>query len=124
MTFSNLLAKEQVKPREVMESFLLLLSPLAPHMSEELWALLGHRETLAFEPWPTYDPKLIEDDVIEIPIMVNGKVKSKISIAADSIESAVEAQVMKDPKVLAAIQGKSITQKKYVPKKIYTLAVN
>ena len=122
MSFSNELAKENVKPKKVMEVFALLFSPFAPHLCEELWAKLGHKKSLAYEPWPVYDQKFIEDDVIEIPIMVNGKVKSKLSIPADSTEAAVEALAMKDEKVLAALEGKKITQKKYVPKKIYTLA--
>ena len=122
MVFSNELAKESVKPKTVMEKFALLLSPFAPHMAEELWAALGHKQSLAYEPWPAYDPKFIEDDVIEIPIMVNGKVRSKITIAADSAEATVEALVMKDPKISEALSGKKITQKKYVPKKIFTIA--
>lgn len=123
MILSNELAKESVKPKKAMEIFVLLLSPLAPHMAEELWAKLGHKGTLAYEPWPQYDPKFLTDQVVEIPVMVNGKIKSKVRIAADALEGAVEALVMKDEKVLAAIEGKKITQKKYVPQKIYTLAV-
>jgi len=123
MILSNELAKEPVKPKKVMETFVLLLSPLAPHMAEELWGRLGHPRSLAYEPWPQADPKFLADDVIEIPIMVNGKIRSKIRVSADALEPAVEALVMKDEKVLSAIAGKSITQKKYVPKKIYTLAV-
>ncbi len=122
MIFSNELAKQPVKPKALMEKFTSLLSPLAPHLAEELWSKLGHKQTLAYEPWPVYDPKLIEEDVVEIPVMVNGKVKSKINVSVNSTEASVEAEVMKDEKVLAAIQGKKITQKKYVPKKIYTLA--
>jgi leucyl-tRNA synthetase len=122
MIFSNELAKEAVKPKALMEKFTLLLSPFAPHLAEELWSMLGHKQSLTYEPWPSYDPKFIEDDVIEIPVMVNGKVKSKIQIAADSTEEAVEADVMKNEKILEAIQGKKITQKKYVPKKIFTIA--
>ncbi len=124
MIFSNEIAKEPVKPKKVMEAFALILSPFAPHLAEELWEKLGHRQSLAYEAWPQFDAALVEEDVIEIPIMVNGKVKSRINISAGLGETEVEAEVMKDKKVLSALQGKKITQKKYVPKKIYTIAVS
>jgi len=124
MVLSNELAKEETKPRKVMESFALLLSPFAPHLAEELWSLLGHKGSLAYEKWPSYDPALVEDDVIEIPVMVNGKVRSRIQVPVGWTEHEVEKEAMKDEKVRAAIDGKKITHKKYVPKKIYTIAVS
>ncbi len=124
MSLSNELAKESVKPKKAMETFALLLAPFAPHMAEELWANLGHRNSLAYEPWPKYDPKFIEDDILEIPVMVNGKLKSKINIPADASETTVEALVMKDPKISEAITGKKISLKKYIPKKTFTIVAN
>jgi leucyl-tRNA synthetase len=123
MSFSNEIAKVEKKPKAVMEKFALLLAPFAPHMAEELWQNMGHSKPLAGETWPSFDASLIEDDTIEIPIMVNGKVKSKLVIPAAADEAFVEKEVMKDPKVAEAIAGKPIKQKKYVPKKIYTIAV-
>ncbi len=124
MIFSNELAKESVKPKAVMKDFLLLLSPFAPHLAEELWEKLGEKQSLAYHPWPSYNPALIEDDVVEIPIMINGKVKSKLKVSADWTESKVEAEAMKDEKISSALAGKTVTQKKYVPKKIFTIATN
>ena len=124
MIFSNELAKEPVKPVAVMERFLLLLSPFAPHLAEELWQKLGHGESLAKEAWPDFDISKIEDDEIEIAVMVNGKVKSRLKVPATASETAVEALVMKDAKSAAALEGKKILQKKYVPKKIFTVAVS
>jgi leucyl-tRNA synthetase len=124
MTFSNLLAKEPAKPREAMEKFLLLLAPFAPHLSEELWSLLGHRDSLAYEAWPGYDEKSLEEALIEIPVMVNGKVKSRIHVQPDWNEEQVESLALKDQKVAEALSGKKISQKKYVPKKIYTIAAS
>ncbi len=124
MIFSNELAKEEAKPKVVMENFALLLSPFAPHVAEELWQMMGHKESIAYHAWPRFDPALIQDDVIEIPVMINGKVRSKLNIPADFNEAQVESAAMKDEKVLSALQGKKITQKKYVPKKIYTIAVS
>ena len=124
MVLSNELAKEGKKNRQAMSQFLLLLSPLAPHLAEELWRRMGHKQSIAYEKWPDYSPDLIEDEVMEIPVMINGKVRAKIQVALDWDEAAVEKEAMKDAKVLLALEGKTITQKKYVPKKIFTLAVS
>lgn len=124
MVLSNELAKEEARPREPMEALLLLLSPFAPHLAEELWEKIGHTNTLAYEKWPAYDPALIEDDELEIAVMINGRVRTHLKIGADWSESAVEAAVLNDVKVLTQIEGKKIVHKKYVPKKIYSLAVH
>jgi len=123
MILSNDLAKREVRPRSVMERFALLLSPFAPHLAEELWSLLGNAESLAYAPWPSYDAAFTVDESVEIPIMVNGKVKSKMLVPKDWDEAAVEKEAFKDEKVAAAILGKRIVQKKYVPGKIFTVAV-
>ncbi len=123
MIFSNEMAKEEVKPKKVMEDFILLVAPFAPHVAEEIWQKLGHSQTLAYQAWPTFDLSKIEDDAFEMPIMVNGKVKSKIMIATGADEKTVEQLVFSDEKVKQAIAGKNIQQKKYVPKKIYTIAI-
>lgn len=107
--------------RIIVEQFVLLLSPFAPHIAEELWQKLGN-SNIAYAPWPVFDPKLIEDAQIEIPVMVNGKVKAKIHVAAETTPAEAEAMAMADEKVAAALCGKTITQKRYVPKKIFTIA--
>src|SRR5262249_38112171 len=73
MEFTNHLTKLEVRPRSLLEPFVLLLSPFAPHVAEELWHALGHANTLAYEPWPKFDPDLIKADEIEVPVQVNGK---------------------------------------------------
>ncbi|OGW83819.1 MAG: leucine--tRNA ligase [Omnitrophica bacterium RIFCSPHIGHO2_02_FULL_51_18] len=124
MIFSNELSKETVKEKAVMEKFTLILSPFAPHLAEELWRMLGHPQSLAYEKWPEYDPALIEDEVVEIAVMINGKVRSRIHVRSDWDQALVEAEVLKDEKVAALVQGKKIVHKKYVPKKIFSLAVS
>ena len=79
-----------------METFTLLLAPLAPHVAEELWQILGHDETLAYEPWPTYDPALLKDDEIEIPVQVNGKLRGKVVVPADADSAGIEAAARAD----------------------------
>ena len=73
-----------------MEQFVLLLSPFAPHIAEELWQALGHDETLAYEPWPTYDESLLVEDEMEIPVQINGKVRAKITVPADADQAKIE----------------------------------
>ncbi len=124
MVFSNELAKESVRSKSVMEKFTLLLSPFAPHLAEELWQKLKYTKTLCYEPWPSFDEKYIGDDHIEIPVMVNGKVRSKIVVAADWDEARVAELVFSDGKIKDAVAGQSVTMKKYVPKKIFSIVTS
>src|SRR5262249_58064534 len=90
----------------VLDTFVLLLAPYAPHIAEELWATLGHAKTLAYEPWPSYDPALTKADEIEIPVQVNGKVRAKLMVAADIDDKALEAAALADAKVQELVGGK------------------
>ena len=92
-------------------------------MAEEIWALLGHTQTLAYEQWPIYDPLLVEDAMLEIPVMINGRVRTVLNVPTASTEADVEKLAMSDAKVQEHLSGKTIKQKKYVPKKIYTIVV-
>src|SRR5262249_43264499 len=83
MEYTNHLTKLEVRPRSVIEPFVLLLAPFAPHATEELWRALGREKTLAYEPWPGYDPALTRDDVIEVPVQVNGKLRGRVTVPAD-----------------------------------------
>jgi len=80
MEFVNFFTKETQRPKLIMEPFVLLLSPLAPHLAEELWRLLGHEQSLAYEAWPRYDEALTVDSSVEIPLQVMGKIKAKIMV--------------------------------------------
>jgi leucyl-tRNA synthetase len=108
MEFKNYLNKLEVRPRSVIEPLVLILAPFAPHISEELWSALGHGNTLAYEPWPVADPQLLKSDTIEVPVQVNGKVRSRIVVAADSDEKALEAAALADSKIQANIAGKQV----------------
>ena len=83
MEFTNHLTKLEVRPRAVLEPFVLLLAPFAPHLAEELWRALGHATTLAYEPWPKFDPALTKADEIEVPVQVNGKLKARLMVPAE-----------------------------------------
>ncbi len=110
-------------PREVAETMLLLLSPMAPHIAEELWSHLGHDQYLAREPWPSYDPAQLIEATLEYPVQVNGKLRSKITVPADAGQTLVEKTALEDPKVQAAMAGKPVRKLIVVPKKLVNIVV-
>jgi len=124
MEFVNHVTKLEVRPRAVLDPFVLLLAPYAPHVAEELWATLGHTTTLAYEPWPKFDPALTKADEIEIPVQVNGKVKSRLKVPAEVTDADLEAAAKADAAVQAAIAGKTIKMVKVVPKKLVNIVVS
>jgi leucyl-tRNA synthetase len=123
MEFSNHLTKQSVRPRSVLNTFVLLLSPFAPHLAEELWRALGHRDTLAYEPWPTFDKALTKADQIEVPVQVNGKLRSKITVPADSDQAALQQAALADEKIRALIEGKQILKVIVVPGKLVNIVI-
>ena len=110
MEFTNFFTKQSVRPREVMEKFVLILSPFAPHIAEELWQLLGHQQTLAYQPWPGYDDALTKDAEIEIPVQINGKLRGKIVVPAGSDKQALVAAACADARIAELLQGKEIVK--------------
>ncbi len=100
---NNHVTKLAATPREVAEALVLMVSPLVPHVGEELWHRLGHDTTIAYEPMPTADPALLVEDTVEYPVQVNGKLRSHVTVAADADAAAVEAAALADAKVQAAI---------------------
>ena len=106
MIFVNHLIRQAVRPRSLMEKFVLILSPFAPHITEELWERLGHKESLAYEPWPEYDEELIKEKEIERAVQVNGKIRDRIVVAADADEEQIKSEALSSTKVNAAMAGK------------------
>jgi leucyl-tRNA synthetase len=123
MEFTNHLTKQEVRPRSVLEPFVLLLAPYAPHVAEELWSALGHTDTLAYEPWPKFDPALTKADEIEIPVQVNGKLKARLTVPAETDEKGLEAAALADPKVKEQITGKTVKMVKVVPRRLVNIVV-
>jgi leucyl-tRNA synthetase len=107
MIFVNHLAKQEVRPRSVVESFILLLAPFAPHIAEELWQRLGHQESLAYQPWPKYEEEIAREKQIEVPVQINGKVRDRMLVPADASEEQVKATALASEKVVAALAGKA-----------------
>lgn len=110
-------------PRAVAESLVLMLAPLAPHAAEELWSRLGHEESLAWTPFPEADPALLSDDTVEIPVQVNGKVRSVIVVPADADAAALEAAARSDAKVVAALDGRETRRVITVPGRLVNFVV-
>ncbi|MBQ7721348.1 MAG: leucine--tRNA ligase [Kiritimatiellae bacterium] len=125
MIFVNAFAGEGKElPREAAETFVLLLSPIAPHVCEELWEHLGHDHTLAYEPWPKYDEKHLAVDEVEILVQVLGKPKSRIMVAADATEDAMREAALADEKVKAAIEGKTVRKVICVKGRLVNIVAN
>ncbi|MGZ4701473.1 MAG: leucine--tRNA ligase, partial [Ilumatobacteraceae bacterium] len=104
---NNHLTKLGGCPRDVAEPLVLMVAPLAAHLAEELWTKLGHDESLAYHPFPIADPALLVADTVEYPVQVNGKVRARISVAADLDGAAVEAAALADQRVIAHLAGAS-----------------
>ncbi len=103
--------------------FVLLLAPLAPHICEELWQMLGGDGSLAHEPWPQYDESMIVEDTVELPVQVNGKLRSRISAPADADQNTVAVLALEDEKVRAAIGDKTVVKQIVVPGRLVNLVV-
>jgi leucyl-tRNA synthetase len=123
MIFVNEMNKRDVRPKSVMETFVLLLSPFAPHLGEELWHLMGHGSSLACEPWPAYDPALAEDDTIEIVLQVNGKLRDKAAVSKGTSAADLEAMARSNERIVASIQGKTVVKVIAVPDKLVNIVV-
>ena len=123
MVFTNEVTKLKTRPRALLEPFVLLLSPFAPHIAEELWERLGKAPSVATQPWPEYDPVLVARDRLTIPIQVNGKLRSKIEVPADSSEAEVVRLARQDAKLSEWLQGKTPRKVIYVEKKLVNFVV-
>jgi leucyl-tRNA synthetase len=108
---------------EVQRNLVLLLAPFAPYLTHELWEILGEKENLLKAPWPKYDAALAKEDEIEIPVQINGKLRSRVSVPVDSTEETILAAALADGKIAAAIAGKTIVKKIVVPGKLVNIVV-
>ncbi len=102
---NNHLTKLGGCPASIAEPLVIMVAPFAPHLAEELWSRLGHAATVAYEAFPVADPQYLVDETVEYPVQVNGKVRGRITVAADADNAAVEAAALADEKVIAAIDG-------------------
>ena len=123
MVFINAVYKEDKFPMEYKEGFLKLLNPIAPHITEELWQVLGHTETISYEEWPKYDESKLKEDNVTIAVQVNGKVRGEITIGIDEDEESIKQKATTDENVLRHTDGKEIVKIIVIKNKIVNIVV-
>ncbi|MBI3321096.1 MAG: class I tRNA ligase family protein [Candidatus Omnitrophica bacterium] len=109
--------------RQAVEILVLLLSPFAPHLCEELWERLGHPNSLAHEPWPACDPSALEESTVLLVVQVNGKLRARITVPAEASEEQLRAAVLEHEQVKKFVNGRSIKQCIVVPKRLVNIVV-
>ncbi|MFW5803413.1 MAG: leucine--tRNA ligase, partial [Verrucomicrobiota bacterium] len=121
MVFINEFAKTEPRNRGAMEIFVLLLAPYAPHIAEELWSILGHPDTLAYQPYPQYDENKLLEAETEILIQVNGKPKARVNMPADADQETMKRIALDNPDVQAAIAGAAVRKVVAVPGRLVNI---
>lgn len=124
MVFVNEAYKAKEVSKTYVENFVKLLSPVAPHIAEELWNILGNKETLAYAEWPSYDETKLVEDKVEIVVQINGKVKNKLEIARDLSKDETEKLAMADEKIKEELEGKTVRKVIVVPQKLVNIVAN
>ena len=123
MEFTNAFTSHEIRPKSAMETFTLLLAPMAPHLAEELWEALGHTESLTYAPWPEFDPALLKDDDVEVPVQINGKLRTRITVPVDTDREALERLAREDERVAALLADKTVKKVVIVPGKLVNFVV-
>ena len=123
MIFVNACYKAGKCPRAFAEGFIKMLSCVSPHIGEEMWSILGHEGTIAYESWPTYDEEAIKEDTVEIAVQINGKVKATIEVGVNEESESAIAKANANKYVQAAIEGKTVVKEIYVKGRIVNIVV-
>ncbi len=124
MEFVNFFTREEKRPAEFMKQFVLILSPLAPHLCEELWKLLGNANSLAYESWPEFDEALTVESTIEIPVQIMGKLRAKIMVARGTSKDDLEAAALANDRIKELLDGKTIRKSIVVPDRLVNFVAN
>ncbi|WP_213360316.1 leucine--tRNA ligase [Enterococcus gallinarum] len=124
MVFVNEAYKSDALPYEYVTGFVQLLAPIAPHIGEELWAILGNKEGISYVPWPTYDESALVEDEIEVVFQVNGKVRAKAKVPADADKATLEQLAQSNELVKEQLNGKTIRKIIVVPNKLVNIVAN
>ena len=123
MIFINAAFKEEIIPIKMVEGFIKVLNPIAPHITEEIWNKLGHEDTISYEKWPEYDESKIVDDKVNLAVQINGKLRDLIEINMDENQEKVKEIVHKSEKVASYIEDHKIVKEIYVKNKIYNIVI-
>jgi len=109
--------------KEAMENLLLLLAPFAPHITEELWHNIGHKQSIHKMPWPKYDPEVLTEEEVEIVVQINGKVRGRLTISANATQEEMKEAALRESEGLPQLKGKEIVKVITVPKKLVNIVV-
>ena len=123
LIFLNEASKAEKVNINMVCGYVKLLSPITPHICEEMWEKLGHNNTIAYEAWPTYDPKKLVASTVSIMVQVNGKLRDKLEVSADAPKEEVEALALNSQKVKQFTDGHEIVKVIVVPKKIVNIVI-
>jgi leucyl-tRNA synthetase len=123
MVFARDIEKEERTPRSTVEKFVLLLSPFAPHLGEELWERLGHEQSLAYEPWPEADAALLVEEEVELVVQVQGKLRARIRVPPDATEELVRERALEDANVRQHVGDRTPSRVVYVPGRLVNLVL-
>ncbi|HET9326523.1 MAG TPA: leucine--tRNA ligase, partial [Candidatus Eisenbacteria bacterium] len=123
MVFTNEVTPLARRPRALIEPFVLILSPFAPHLAEELWRRLGHGESLAYEPWPAFDPSLTRTETVTVAVQVNGKLRATVELPRGADQATAQAAALSDERVRRHIDGQALRKAIYVPDKLINLVL-
>jgi leucyl-tRNA synthetase len=124
MIFVNEVTAQEKRPRKLLEPFVLTLAPYAPHLADELWDKLGHKHTLAYEPWPEFDAALLKEDTVTIILQVNGKLRDRMDVPAQISREDLEKLALKNERVQEHLAGKQIKKIIVVPGKLVNIAAS
>ena len=123
MELSNLMVKQKVSPRAILEPFIQLLAPFAPHIAEELWSRLGHEGSIGAVPWPAFDEALLVESTVTYPIQVNGKLRAQLEVSADEEKDAVLAAAKALPKIQRYLEEGTLRREIFVPGRMVNLVI-
>lgn len=124
MIFVNAVYKEDSWNLEYAKNFIKLLNPIVPHITEEIWnEVFDNKETIAYEPWPTYDESKLKDDVYEMVVQVNGVLRGKVEVPVSYTEDEMKEIAKKIEKVKNIIEGKTIIKEIVIPRKLVNIVV-
>jgi len=123
MIFVNETMKLEVRPRKLLENFVLLLSPFAPHLAEELWEKLGHPKSTAYEPWPVYDEAKCAESRVEVVLQINGKIRSKVTVAKNTSDVELERLALDDANIKRYTDGKRIIKRIIIQNKLVNIVI-
>ena len=123
MEFVNFCTPLERRPRAILEPFVTILAPFAPHLAEELWELLGKPAPVSLATWPVAEERWLKDDTVEIPVQIQGKLRGRVVVAADADAEATKAAALADPKIAEQLAGKEIMKVVAVPGRLVNFVV-